>query len=170
MNSTPVPQPSNLREFGEILGAIGICEGAGGIGAIATSKGVKTWYPTLKKPSFNPPPGVFGPVWTLLYALMGSALYLVWKARRGDRDEADAAARLFAVQLALNVLWSFIFFRFQKPGLALIEIVVLWIAIVKTVRAVFNVSSMAGWFMLPYLLWTSFAVALNFSIWRLNDT
>jgi tryptophan-rich sensory protein len=164
----PWAMPHTLSEFGKLLGAIGICEGAGGIGAIATSAGVSTWYPTLQKPSFNPPPGLFGPVWTALYALMGGSLYLIWKAReRGS--QVDAAEQLFAVQLALNVLWSFLFFRVQKPGLALVEIVVLWIAILKTTRAIFKVSSTAGWLMLPYLLWTSFAVVLNFSIWRLND-
>jgi tryptophan-rich sensory protein len=158
--------PKNLRELGELLAAIAICESAGGIGAIATSDGTKTWYPTLKKPSFNPPGWIFAPVWTILYALMGVSAWLLWK-RRGDARVAQAGT-LFAVQLALNTLWSFIFFKWRSPGWAFLEIITLWAAIAMTIRALWRISPLAGALMLPYLAWTSFAMLLNGRIWQLN--
>src|SRR5687768_10549116 len=94
--------PENLRELGELLAAIAICESAGGLGAIATSEGTKTWYPRLEKPAFTPPGWVFGPIWTVLYALMGASGWLLWKRR--DHEAAALAGKLFAVQLLLNTL------------------------------------------------------------------
>src|SRR5687767_717080 len=105
--------PKNLKELGELLAAIAICESAGGLGAIATSEGTKTWYPGLKKPAFTPPSGVFGPVWTILYVLMGASGWLLWKRR--DREGAALAGKLFALQLILNTLWSFVFFKWRSP-------------------------------------------------------
>ena len=139
----------------------------GGLSGFATSRGVVTWYPTLAKPSFNPPSWVFGPVWTMLYILMGIAAFLVWRkglATAGVRS----ALSLFGVQLALNGLWSFLFFGLHSPGWALAEIVVLWLAIVATLVAFWRLTTAAGWLLAPYLAWVSFAAVLNGSIWALN--
>jgi tryptophan-rich sensory protein len=139
----------------------------GGLSGYATAQGVRSWYPTLVKPFFNPPAWVFGPVWTMLYILMGVAAFLVW--RRGlTVDGVKAALGLFLVQLALNGLWSILFFGMQSPGLALIEIVVLWIAIAATIRAFSRVSPAGAGLLAPYLAWVSFATLLNGSIWWLN--
>jgi translocator protein len=125
-----------------------------------------TWYAGLEKPPWNPPSWVFGPVWTTLYVLMGVAAWLVW-----DRSGAGASAALtlFVVQLVLNAAWSWLFFGLQSPGLALIEIVVLWALIVATTMLFWRVRAGAGALMLPYLAWVTFATALNFEIWRLNS-
>ena len=158
--------PRNLRELGEVLAAIAVCQSAGGLGAIATSDGMKTWYPRLEKPSFNPPGWVFGPVWTTLYAMMGVSGWLLW--RRRDDHAAHRAGTRFAVQLMLNTLWSFIFFKWRSPGWAFLEIIALWAAIALTIRAAWRVSPLAGALLIPYLLWTSFALVLNGRIWQLN--
>lgn len=139
----------------------------GGLSGFVTSGGVETWYPTLIKPSFNPPSWVFGPVWTVLYVLMGVAAFLVWK-KGTETDGVKAALTLFAVQVALNGLWSILFFGLQAPALAFIEIIVLWIAIVATLAAFWRVAPTAGWLLVPYLAWVSFATVLNGSLWLLN--
>jgi tryptophan-rich sensory protein len=154
-----------------LLGAIIVCLGVGGIGSIATSDGTKTWYPTLEKPPFNPPSVVFGPVWTTLYVLMGIAEYLVWKEGRERPEiqrEVKRAQKLFAIQLGLNLGWSFLFFKLQSPLIALIELILLWLAILATIRAFARLSRPATLLLLPYLAWTTFAGVLNASIWWLN--
>lgn len=139
----------------------------GGLSGIATARGVETWYPTLVKPSFNPPAWVFGPTWTVLYLLMGVALFLVW--RQGwDTPGVKLALGLFAVQLVLNALWSIIFFGMHSPGWAFAEILLLWLAILATLWAFWRVEPAAGWLLVPYLAWVSFAAVLNGSIWILN--
>ena len=139
----------------------------GGLSGFATARGVADWYPTLVKPSFNPPAWVFGPVWTVLYMMMGVAAFLVW--RRGfDVDGVRIALTVFAVQLALNGLWSILFFGMQAPGLALIEIVLLWIAIGVTVVLFWRVAPLPGALLLPYWAWVTFAAVLNASLWWLN--
>jgi tryptophan-rich sensory protein len=139
----------------------------GGLSGIATARAVTDWYPTLRKPAFNPPSWLFGPVWTALYVLMGIALYIVW--RYGwDRPEVRWAIALFAVQLVLNGLWSVLFFGMRAPGLAFLEITVLWLAITATVVAFWKTAPIAGVLMIPYLAWVSFAAVLNGSIWWLN--
>ncbi|WP_047865858.1 TspO/MBR family protein [Rubrobacter aplysinae] len=152
----------------KLLGSVLACEAAGVVGAISTSRGVNDWYPRIEKPSFTPPGWVFGPVWTTLYAMMGVAYSLV--SQRGD-DGGDlhrASRVLFWTQLALNVLWSYLFFGRRRPGWALLEIAFLWSAIVATTAAFSKLSRTAALLMVPYLLWTSFAAVLNLSIWRLN--
>ena len=139
----------------------------GGLSGFATSKGVETWYPTLIKPSFNPPAWVFGPVWTVLYIMMGVAAYLVW-IRGIDTDGVRAALTMFGIQLALNALWSILFFGMRQPGWALVEIVVLWGAIGATVWLFWRVVPAAGALLLPYWAWVSFATVLNGSLWWLN--
>lgn len=154
-----------------LLGGILACQVAGGAGAVATADGLKHWYPSLEKPAFNPPSGVFGPVWTSLYALMGIAEYLV--AEQGARapalePAARRARRLFALQLGLNTGWSFLFFKLRSPLAALVELVLLWLAIVATIRSFAAVSRPAALLLVPYLLWTTFAGVLDAAIWQLN--
>lgn len=143
-----------------------ICFAAGGIGGLATTQGLDAWYETLDKPTWNPPNWVFAPVWTTLYGLMGTAVWLVW--RGGVWNEVKSAVVLFTVQLVLNGLWSILFFGLQNPGGALIEIVALWLAIFATTILFFRRSMVAGGLMMPYLVWVSFASFLNFTIWNLN--
>lgn len=145
-----------------------LSEAAGGLGALATRDAIDTWYRTLNKPSFNPPNSVFGPVWATLYFLMGIAVGLV-SLRGEDHARVRLAQSLFAIQLALNSGWSFIFFGRRSPFLAFLEILLLWVAIIVTIAAFFRLSRLAGLLLVPYLLWTTFAAVLNFSIWRLND-
>jgi translocator protein len=122
---------------------------------------------SLEKPAFNPPSWVFGPVWTVLYAMMAVAAWLVW--REAGFGGATAALSLFFVQLALNLAWSGIFFGLRQPGWALVEIAVLWAAILATMILFFRHSTLAGWLLVPYLLWVSFASVLNAALWRLNS-
>jgi benzodiazapine receptor len=140
---------------------------AAAIGGYATTTSVSTWFLTLQKPSWNPPPWVFGPVWTVLYASMAVAAWLVWQ-RRGAGVAVGAALAAYFVQLALNAAWSVAFFGLRRPGLALADIVLLWLAIAVCAVLFFRVSRVAGALMLPYLAWVSFASALNYSIWSLN--
>lgn len=145
---------------------IGVCVGAGGLGAIATTPEIAGWYATIRKPTWNPPNSVFGPVWTTLFIMMAVAAWLIWKPK-GFRAAAMPLT-LFAIQLALNIAWSWIFFGMHQPGWAFVEILILWLAIVATTVAFFRQSTIAGWLMIPYLAWVSFASVLNFTIWRLN--
>ncbi len=145
---------------------VALCLGAGGLGAFGSRESLLTWYPTLRKPSWNPPNWVFGPVWTTPYLAMAVAAWLVW--RRRGRAEVAVPLGLFFVQLLLNAIWSPLFFGMHRPGLAFADIVVLWIAIVATVLAFRRVSAGATTLLLPYLGWVSFAAVLNLAIWRLN--
>ena len=145
---------------------IGICLGAGCLGAIATTPEIDGWYRTVVKPTWNPPNSVFGPVWTTLFVMMAVAAWLVW--RPAGFIAAKVPLLLFTAQLALNVAWSWIFFGLHQPGWAFLEIVFLWAAISVTMRAFFQRSQLAGWLLAPYLAWVSFAAVLNFAIWRLN--
>ncbi len=121
------------------------------------------WYAALQKPSWNPPAWLFGPAWTLLYTLMAVAAWLVWK-----RVGFSRPIGLFFVQLALNAAWTPIFFGAHQLGWALIEIVVMWIAILLMLLSFRRVGTTAGWLLVPYLAWVSFASFLNFTLWRLN--
>ena len=142
------------------------CLGAGGLGAIATTPEIEGWYKTIAKPSWNPPDWIFGPVWTTLFILMAIAAWFVWKP--DGFKNAATPLWLFAVQLILNIAWSWIFFGLHQPGWAFAEIVVLWLAIVATTAAFLRYSKIAGWLLVPYLAWVSFAAVLNFTIWRMN--
>jgi tryptophan-rich sensory protein len=124
------------------------------------------WYESLVKPSWTPPSSVFGPVWTLLYIMMGIAAWLVWQRRAVAH--VTVPLLLFAVQLILNGMWSYIFFGRQEPAVAFFEIVVLWAAILFTLVAFWKIRAAAGALMVPYWLWVSFASVLNFQLWRLN--
>jgi tryptophan-rich sensory protein len=139
---------------------------ASAVGFVATVKSVRDWYPTLEKPSWNPPSGVFGPVWTTLYLLMGIADYIV--ATRDGEAGVTNARRIYRIQLALNTAWSGLFFGLRKPGWALIDIVLLWVAIGMTIAAFWRISRIAALLLVPYFLWTTFATVLNASIWQKN--
>ena len=148
-------------------------EGAGVIGAFFTTPAITTWYVTLTKPAPNPPNWIFGPVWTILYFLMGVAVFMVWSLY-ADAPEGDVkkgrrnALIIFDIQLALNVVWSIFFFGLHSPFLALIGIIVLWCAVVWTIILFYPISRVAAYLLVPYILWVSFAVYLNYAIFALN--
>ncbi len=144
------------------------CVAIGYLSSIATQSSVDTWFQTLEKPVFNPPSWLFAPVWTSLYIMMGVAAGLVWGKIDSDKDEVRKALLFFAVQLALNALWSVLFFGLRNPLLALIEIVILWLMIYETFLKFSKIDKTAGYHFIPYLLWVSFATALNGAIWWLN--
>ncbi|MBD3248730.1 tryptophan-rich sensory protein [Candidatus Woesearchaeota archaeon] len=135
------------------------------IGGIFTASSVSTWYLTLVKPSFNPPSWIFGPVWTLLYLMMGLALYLVWINKQENKKPAFT---VFGIQLFLNALWSILFFGFKRPLFAFIEIIFLWISIFVTLVYFYKIEKKAAYLLIPYILWVSFAAVLNFFIYYLN--
>jgi tryptophan-rich sensory protein len=145
--------------------SIAITLAIGASGGLATASSVSTWYVTLTKPAFNPPNALFGPVWTTLYILMAVAAWRVWKSTGAGRR---VALRLYAVQLALNLAWSMIFFGLRQPGWALIEVALLLGAVIATAAAFWRVDRPAGLMMAPYCAWVAFASVLNFEIWRLN--
>jgi translocator protein len=152
------------KDYKKLIYSIIICQMAGVVGALFTSSSVSTWYAALTKPALTPPGWVFGPVWTVLYLLMGVALFLIWK--KGIKSAiSKIAVKVFAIQLALNVLWSILFFGMQKPGLAFIDIVILWLGIVASIYLFYKISKPAAYLLIPYLLWVSFATYLNYSFW-----
>jgi len=151
----------------KLLVSIAVPLAVGGLAGVATSRGVAEWYPTLVKPAFTPPSWVFGPVWTVLYVTMGVAAFLVW--RRGlDAGGVRISLAVFLVQLALNGLWSVLFFGMKAPGAAFVEIIVLWISIAVTTGLFWRVAPLSGVLLLPYLAWVTFAAVLNGSLWALN--
>lgn len=150
----------------KLLASLALCFGAEGFGGLFTARSVGTWYLTLQKPEFTPPGWLFGPVWTLLYLLMGLSLYLIWNARNTGMKKT--AIVLFTVQLILNVSWSLAFFGMQSIIGGLTIIVALWLAIVSTIYRFQQISRPAAGMLLPYLVWVSFASILNFALWRLN--
>jgi translocator protein len=140
----------------------------GGISGYFTSSGVEGWYATANKPWFNPPNWIFAPVWTVLYVMMGIALYLVWRTETISSSVKQTAVILFVIQLTLNFFWSLIFFKMQQPGWAFAEIIVMWLAILFTILWFGKISSTAAWLLVPYICWVSFAAVLNYAIWKLN--
>jgi len=136
---------------------------AAGFGSLFTPG---DWYGHLAKPSWTPPDWVFGPVWTVLYACMAVSAWLIWK--RGGFAHAFIPLTLFLIQLVLNAAWSWFFFGLKSPGLAFGEIVVLWSAVLLTVILFWRENMVAGILLIPYLGWSTFALALNFSLWRMN--
>jgi len=168
MISRGTRDPSSLRLFGETLAFVVAVNALGaGAGILAGSGGDSAWYKSLEKPSFNPPGWVFPPVWTALYTMMGISLSILWRARH-DKPAATPAMQLFTIQFILNLAWSFLFFRMENPRAALIEIVVLNVAIILTILAAWRVSKVAAVLLVPYLCWTLFATLLNGAIWNLN--
>lgn len=147
--------------------AILVCELAGVIGSFFTIPSIGSWYSKLIKPSFSPPNWLFGPVWTILYLLMGVSAYLVWEKGIKKKNVKNSLA-VFGVQLALNILWSIFFFGLHSPLYGLITIALLWVAIAVTLLKFYKISKTAGLLLVPYILWVSFAMVLNFYLWMLN--
>ncbi len=156
-----------MGKIGKIILCVFVCLLVGLLGSLSTSPAIPTWYATLIKPSFNPPNWLFGPAWTLLYILMGVAVALVWD-KIGEKKEVPMGILIFGVQLLLNCLWSIIFFGYHSPFYAFIEIIFMWLAILATILYFSKISKTAAWLLVPYICWVSFAMLLNFSIYRLN--
>lgn len=154
-----------MLKFLSLISFIGISLLAGFIGSFATTPAIPTWYQSLNKPIFNPPNWLFAPVWTLLFILMGIAAWLVFI--KGNQQKSQAL-KLFFIQLVFNTLWSILFFGLKSPTLALGEIIILWALIYKTQKAFLKQDKLAGWLLVPYLAWVSFAAILNLSIVVLN--
>lgn len=144
-----------------------LCELVGIIGSIFTFTSIADWYVYLNKPFFSPPNYLFGPVWTTLYALMGISVYLIW-IKRVKNKKAEDGLKLFWIQLALNFIWTPVFFGAKNLFMALVVIGLLWVYIVKTIKAFAKVNKTAAYLLYPYLAWVSFASLLNFSLWILN--
>ncbi len=144
-----------------------ICEIAGAVGSVAVIGSITTWYVLLNKPSFSPPNWLFGPVWLILYALMGISAYMVWNNAK-SKKRARPALGMFGVQLVLNALWSILFFGMRSALYGLIDIIIMWFTIVATMMSFYKISRSSAALLAPYLLWVTFAMVLNFYIWRLN--
>lgn len=154
-------------EIHKLIISVFVCQLVGFFGSIFTTPAIPGWYAALNKPTFTPPNWLFSPVWITLYGLMGISAYLVWNKGWSNR-KVRTALILFLVQLILNALWSVMFFGLRSPLAGMIEIVLLWLAILFTLLSFIRVSTIAGILLVPYILWVSFAAVLNFSIWRLN--
>lgn len=174
----------------KLIASIVICQAAALMGSVFTMPAIGAWYDQLNKPEWTPPGGVIGAVWTVLYLLMGLSLYSVWaKDWQPESQFAGRAARawnrfsqklldgawqkqniiaIFAMQLILNVLWSFVFFELESPGLAFFELLALWTAIAYTIANFWRVSKPAAYLLFPYIAWVTFAGYLNFVIWQMN--
>lgn len=157
-----------LNKITKIVVALIICLMVGYSASIVTRPSVETWYPTIIKPSFNPPNWIFMPVWTLLYILMAVAAGLVWNKIKEQNQEVKVALGFFLIQLTLNAIWSYIFFGLKNPMLALIEIALLWLMIYETYLKFIKINKTAGYLLIPYMAWVAFAGILNASIWWLN--
>jgi len=176
--------------FLKLLVSIIICELAGVLGSVFTTSEIGVWYKSLNKPSFSPPNWIFGPVWTILFVLMGISLYMVWSNKWDPKNTIGSEKEkawnflsqkffvgtwkklniilIFATQLLINILWSVIFFGLHNPGAAFFEILMLWFAILFTIINFYRVSKLSSILLLPYILWVSFAAVLNYFIWILN--
>jgi tryptophan-rich sensory protein len=161
-------EKSHLSKTTKMMVMIVTCVVIGYISGIVTRDSVDTWYVNLAKPVFNPPNWIFAPMWTILYILMGIAAGLVWDKIETQKETVRKGLIYFAIQLALNALWSILFFGLHNPMLALIEIVLLWLMIYETFVQFNKVNKIAGYLFIPYILWVTFALVLNASIWWLN--
>ena len=156
-----------MQKFLKIALLVVVCVAIGFLSGMVTRDSITTWFPTLVKPVFNPPNWIFAPVWTSLYIMMGIAAGLVWTSNSNEKT-VQKALGFFAIQFGLNALWSFLFFGMHNPLLALVEIVLLWLMIFETYNLFKKIDKVAGYLLLPYLAWVSFATILNASIWWLN--
>jgi translocator protein len=156
-----------MKDFFKLILSIVGCELVGILGTPFTIVAIPTWYANLNKPIFAPPNWIFGPVWTLLYFLMGVSFYLILKLG-WKKKSVKTAVKFFLAQLTLNFLWSPVFFGLKSPLLGLIVIVAMWILITITMKKFYSLSKLASYLLIPYLLWVSFATVLNASILILN--
>ena len=157
-----------MNKITRILSVVVTCIAIGYLSGTVTRSSIETWYPTLIKPSFNPPNWIFAPFWSMLYVMMGVAAGLVWNRIESDKETVKKALIFFTIQLALNGLWPCLFFGLKNPMLAGIEIVLLWLMIYETYVQFGKINKISGYLMIPYLLWVSFAAVLNLSIWWLH--
>jgi translocator protein len=157
---------NKLRQIAGFVVSLLIVSGIATLGGFFTNLSVDSWYPSLVKPPWTPSGATIGAVWTILYTFMGIASWIVW--RRGCFLVRQLPLAIYAVQLLLNAGWSALFFGLQSPGLALLEIGILWLAILATSVTFWKVSKLAGALMIPYLLWVTFAGVLNALIWKMN--
>ena len=156
-----------IPNWGKILVTFGATFAAGAVGSLFTFSEIPTWYATLNKTIISPPNWVFGPVWTLLYIMMAVAAFLVWRETK-EKQIVKEAMQLNAIQLILNAMWSILFFGGHLLGVAYLEIIALLIVIILTTRYYFKVSNAAGYMMLPYIAWVTFASFLNLFVWLAN--
>ena len=152
----------------KIIIMVATCIAVGYLSGEVTRESVATWYPTIQKPSFNPPNWIFAPVWGILYVCMGVAAGLAWAKIDDQKETVKKGLTFFFVYLGLNALWSYLFFGLHNPLIALIEIALLWLMIYETFLQFNKVNKTAGYLLIPYLLWATFAMVLNASIWWLN--
>ncbi len=155
-----------IRKAWKLIVALGVSYLAAFVGSLFTATSVKDWYPALQKPWFTPPAWLFGPVWAVLFTLIGISAYLVW--REDSKKGMKAAMAAFDVQLGLNVIWSMLFFGLRSPLLAMADIAALWLAIIITILLFWKISKAAAALLVPYILWVSLAAALNYGILALN--
>jgi benzodiazapine receptor len=156
-----------MAKVGRLICSVAVCLLIGFLGSFVTRNYITTWYDQLSRPSFTPPDWTFGVVWPVLYVIMGISAFLIWN-EGFNRRQVKVALSVFALQLILNGLWSPIFFGLHMIGPALVEIIMLWAAILLTIFAFWRLSKSAALLLLPYILWVSFAVVLNVSLFLLN--
>ncbi len=156
-----------MKKFSKLVCSVSACLLTGFLGSFVTMDSVTTWYSDLSRPFFTPPDWTFGVVWPILYVMMGISVFLIWNIGINKR-QVKVAIGLFVLQLVLNGLWTPIFFGLHMIAIALVEIVLLWAAILLTIKAFWRISKLSTFFLLPYLLWVSFAVVLNTAFWYLN--
>lgn len=157
-----------MQKYLRIIYVVTICLAVGYLSSLVTIESVKTWYPTLKKPFFNPPNWIFAPVWAVLYILIGIAGGLVWNQLENNKELVKKGLFFFTAQLLLNALWSYLFFGLHNILLALIEIILLWLIIFETYLIFKKIDKNAANLLIPYILWVSFATILTVSIYILN--
>ena len=157
-----------MSKYLRIIYCVAICLVVGYLSSITTQSSINTWYPTLIKPSFNPPNWLFAPVWTLLFIMMGIAAGMIWNHLENQRELVKKALLFFTVQLLLNALWSYLFFGLNNVLLALIEVILLWLVIYETFHIFKKIDKKAAYLFIPYLIWVAFAAVLNGSIYYLN--
>jgi len=158
---------SRLSSFWKLIICVLGCEAVGIISGLLSQPGMNNWFENLNKPSWNPPSFIFGPVWTLLYLLMGVSLWLIWKSELPIQQKKSGMV-IFALQLLFNFWWSILFFAFHEPLFALFNIAAMLIAIILTIFHFAPISRVAAWLLVPYVSWVSFATILNYTIWSLN--
>ncbi len=157
-----------MSKYLKIIYCVAICLAVGYLSSNVTQSSIKTWYPTIEKPIFNPPNWVFAPVWTMLFIMMGIAAGMVWYKLESNKELVKKGLFFFTIQLLLNALWSYLFFGLNNILLALIEIILLWLIIYETYYIFKQIDKRAGYLLIPYLAWVGFASILTGSIYWLN--
>jgi tryptophan-rich sensory protein len=156
-----------VNNTGKVIISLALPLAAGAIAGAVTTPEIDEWYSQLNQPGFNPPNWVFAPVWTMLYILMGISCYLIWKIPKNK--QRDNALKIYGFQLLLNFTWSFLFFYTHQIDLAMLEIIFLWMCIILMIGRFYSVNKAAAYLNIPYLLWVTFASALNISYYILNE-